>query len=937
MKARTRVAAAILAFAALPLGLVNWASLRERQIDAAAYADRVVLGNAQELAELLERTRTRWLDIVRADARLPGLSEMLDPKSPDDVIRRGRFLEALAGRDAINIHSVALVNMNGLVVDDSRAIQRGTDESLEPWILRTLATGQPQLIGPYQSPKEESASLYAAAMVRDRAEERRGVLRFRIAAAALDQVMGSALVASPGLSASLFDESGALLAAVGPLAATPLTDSSIVDDASIEPFTLRDERVSIAPVKNTGWRVVVRQPASLWAAPQRTLQRDWLIETALLFGMLLAAAFWLGGRIAEPLSRFRDVAVRLARGDYSPVRAGTGPDEARQLGRALDGLANRLTETVGSLESELQERRRAQEALRASREQYLALVERLPGAVYRCRSEPGWPMDYLSPQIQKLTGYTAAELLAGDGTGFSALVLDDDVPLTLAIGEAALREGRNFELRYRIRHADGRIRWIWELGNVERDSHGRASELTGVFFDITAQQTTEQAMNLLRGHIDAQVGGDYFAALATGLARVLDVDHVMIGRFLGDPPTDLDTLALSRRDGGSDHLRFNIAGTPAGEVLVAGRLDAEDALQERYPADLDLAERKSRSYAGRRLDDRDGRPIGVLAVIDSKPRRENDEGVGLIDLFQARVAAELERVIAQEELQILAETLENRVTERTSELEAANVSLSEAMLQLVQREKMASLGNLVAGIAHELNTPIGNALTVATALSDLQTEVGLALDTGSLKRSTLERYIAENNDAARLIERNIQRAAELIRQFKQVAVDQASMRRRGFNLDELVRDVLATISPLLRRTPHQVEVEIPTDITLDSYPGPLEQVLTNLIENSLIHGFPKGATGRIRISAQQTGERVQLRYADNGVGIPPMLQHRVFDPFYTTKMGQGGSGLGLYLVYTLVHGPLGGTIQLDESPPRGTTFAMDLPTHARNIDEDAER
>jgi signal transduction histidine kinase len=501
-------------------------------------------------------------------------------------------------------------------------------------------------------------------------------------------------------------------------------------------------------------------------------------------------------------------------------------------------------------------------------------------------------------------------------------------------GEAAMREGRSFELRYRIRHADGRIRWIWELGNVERDANGQMTELTGVFFDITAQHTTEQAMNLLRGRIDAQVGGDYFAALAKGLARVLDVDHVMIGRFLGEPPSRLDTLALSKRDGGNDHLCFDISGAPSGIVLKAGRLDVEDDLHSRYPADLDLAERKSRSYAGRRLDARDGRPLGVLAVLDSKPRRQDDESVALIDLFQARAAAELERVIAQESLQHLADTLENRVAERTEELEAANASLSEAMSQLVQREKMASLGNLVAGIAHELNTPIGNALTVSTALSELQTELSEALDAGALKRSMLERHIRENSDAARLIERNLQRAAELITHFKQVAVDQTSMRRRDFHLDELVRDVLSTVSPLLKRTPHRVDVDISPGLALESYPGPLEQVLTNLIENSLIHGFQEGSTGRILISATQIEDRVQLNYSDDGIGIPALLQHRVFDPFYTSKLGQGGSGLGLYLVYTLVHGPLAGTIQLDDSPGQGARFTMVFPLSAPEVDEE---
>ena len=318
----------------------------------------------------------------------------------------------------------------------------------------------------------------------------------------------------------------------------------------------------------------------------------------------------------------------------------------------------------------------------------------------------------------------------------------------------------------------------------------------------------------------------------------------------------------------------------------------------------------------------------MLAVLHGQPMAADDAAARLLDLFQARVAAELERVIAEEDLQRLADTLENRVAERTRELEAANASLSQAMEQLVQREKLASLGSLVAGVAHELNTPIGNALTVSTALNDIHRQFADELAKGAVRRSALDRFVAENSEATALIERNLQRAAALISHFKQVAVDQASVRRREFDLAALVKDVLSTLSPRLKRSPHRVEVEIPAGLVLESYPGPLEQVLTNLIENSLVHGFEPGRAGVIRISAEVAGPRVRLRYADDGLGIPPALRHRVFDPFFTTKLGQGGSGLGLYLVYNLVHGRLGGSIELLDGAGPGASFIVELPVVA---------
>lgn len=914
MKARTRVAAAILAFAALPLILVNASSLADRREAAARNADLILSGNADEAAALLTATRTRWLESVRADARLPIFEEILTAERSPAPLRLSRFFAAVGSRDTVNIGAIGVLDLQGRVVIDSQAVNVGRDESLEPWFLRVLASGQPQMIGPALAATEARPGLYVTALIRDAAEERRGVLRMRLEPALLGQVMASALVSPPGLSASLVDETGRVLVGVGPLGERPLALGATTAALATRVLTLGDERVAIEPVANSPWRIVARQPLDAWAAPQRALNRDWWLQTLLLLGLLLGASVLLGRRIAAPLARFSDVAGRLAEGDYSPVPRWPGAEEARHLGEALDGLAARLRDSIG--------------ALRESREEYLALVEQLPGAVYRCADRDGWPLEYVSPQIEQLTGFSAAELLAEDAEGFTRLILAEDLAaIRPAVSEATRTQGR-FELRYRIRHRDGRLRWIWELGSVHPATESSKGSLTGVLFDITERETANQAMGLLRGGVEARVGGDFFLALAAGLARVLDVDTVMIGRFLGVPTTRLSSLALAHRDGQSHGAEFDLAGTPTEATLAEGRIDVLDGVVQRFPDDTDLARRGLRAYIGRRLDDSHGRPIGLLAVLDTQPMAEDGPVARLLDLFQARVAAELERVIAEEDLQRLAETLENRVVERTRELESANASLSQAMEQLVQREKLASLGSLVAGVAHELNTPIGNALTVSTALHEIHRQFAGDLESGQLKRSALERFVQENTEATQLIARNLQRAATLINHFKQVAVDQASMRRRAFDLAELVVEVLSTLSPTLRRAPHQVRVEIPSGLCLESYPGPLEQVITNLIENSLVHAFRPGQAGTIRLSAEAFDGGVRLRYEDDGCGIPAEVRHRVFDPFFTTRMGQGGSGLGLYLVYNLVHGRLGGRIQLQEGTAPGACFIVELPVVA---------
>ncbi len=248
MKARTRVAAAILAFAALPLILVNVGSVMDRRADAARAGDLVLSGNADELAALLAATRSRWLESVRADARLPGVDEMLAGDGANDPVRTSRFFAAIGSRDAVNINAIGLLDLEGRVVEDSRAVNRRGDESLEPWFLRVLATGQPQMVGPYAAPGESVAGLYFTALVRDADERRRGVLRVRMEPSVLGQVMASALVATPGLSATLLDEDGRELIGVGALGETALDLGADPGGSEARVLSVDAERVAIAPV-----------------------------------------------------------------------------------------------------------------------------------------------------------------------------------------------------------------------------------------------------------------------------------------------------------------------------------------------------------------------------------------------------------------------------------------------------------------------------------------------------------------------------------------------------------------------------------------------------------------------------------------------------------------------------------------------------------------
>jgi len=296
-------------------------------------------------------------------------------------------------------------------------------------------------------------------------------------------------------------------------------------------------------------------------------------------------------------------------------------------------------------------------------------------------------------------------------------------------------------------------------------------------------------------------------------------------------------------------------------------------------------------------------------------------------------------VTAQREAQLqiveLNQQLELRVQQRTLKLEHSNTELAHALEklrhakdELVRADKLAALGSLVAGVAHELNTPIGNGLTVATTLDHRVKTLDSQVGTG-LRRSDLDQFVTDAKFATDVLVRNLMRAGDLVRSFKQVAADRASAQRRDFRLEDLVAETLITLNPAIRNSRCEVLQEIDPALSLDSFPGPLGQVLDNLINNALTHAFADGREGCIWISGCAEGNaRVTLAVRDNGVGIPLENQSRIFDPFFTTRLGQGGSGLGLHIVYNIVTDILGGRIEVQSEPGAGATFLLHLPLSA---------
>lgn len=304
--------------------------------------------------------------------------------------------------------------------------------------------------------------------------------------------------------------------------------------------------------------------------------------------------------------------------------------------------------------------------------------------------------------------------------------------------------------------------------------------------------------------------------------------------------------------------------------------------------------------------------------VQELPTHNRDEFGEVIEGFN-RIQRKLKTILEQTRE---AEEAASRSQQQTAQ---AYEDLSQAQHSLLQAERLASLGALVAGVAHEINTPVGITLTSASVLNDATQTIHATVTGGVIKKSDILSYLETAAESSRLILSNADRAAHLIQSFKQIAVDQTSEARRRFDLKNYIEEVILSLRPRLRQTKIRVEVVCPPDLAIDSYPGAFAQMLTNLTMNALIHAFDEQDEGLIEIHVSIEPSWVELRFTDSGKGIPKENLNKIFDPFFTTKRSLGGTGLGLNIVYNLVVKQFGGTIVVDSELGKGAQFTVRFP------------
>ncbi len=709
---------------------------------------------------------------------------------------------------------------------------------------------------------------------------------------------------------------------------------------------------------------------------------------------------------------------------------------------------------------DVSERNRAEEALRVSEEKFSAAINGSVDFISLSRLEDG-QFTLVNEAFEELTGWKAHEAIGKTSLELGIWHFPEERHALVA----RLRRGervRDFYLHLGTRSGEIKECLMSAVAvNVSGVPH-----MVVVVRDVSEQRRADRALRRLAQGSQNTSPEAFYESLVTDLAQALEFDISFIGLCEHDDPKRIRTLATYSADGRQQAFAYDSAGTPC-EGVLAGDICVHAAnVATRFPNDEMLIQKNLQAYIGAPLRGDDGKVIGLLVVMHTRPIKNTDLARSLVQVFAERAEAELAReranlaliasqtkfsalfhsspvamtvsrrgdnyavvdaneawerqfhltreqvlgtngpqlgfwrdpddratvlglaerdgeiraheawltrgdgeailcqisgrmiALGGEELLILAEeditekrrierelselntSLEQRVSDRTEALRVANDELSQTIEtlrrthdELVRAEKLAALGSLVAGIAHELNTPIGNCVTVASTLDEQLTQFVSELQSG-LRRSTLDSFTASTRMATDILLRNLHRASALVVSFKQVAVDQTSSQRRRFALEEVIAEIVLTLQPSIRKTTHSVEYSIPAEIVCDSYPGPLGQVIANLINNALLHGFEGRTDGKVWIGGRLlANERFELTVSDDGAGIPETFQSRIFDPFFTTKLGKGGSGLGLNIAYNVVTSVLGGEIAVTSSPGHGARFVIVAPLVAPIADD----
>jgi PAS domain S-box-containing protein len=594
----------------------------------------------------------------------------------------------------------------------------------------------------------------------------------------------------------------------------------------------------------------------------------------------LVAAIFVVRKTVRPLGAIATSIRALAAGEkHASIPATDVNNEIGDIARAAEVFRHTLVDADTAREAAV----RALAEQRLAEESYRKLFEGSIDGIYV--TTPGGALLNANPALARMIGYdTPANLIEGL----------NDIAHTLYVHAAArgeyellmARDGMVREFEYQVRRRDGAILWLSDSATTVRDDNGAVVRYEGTVRDITDQKRAEDAVaegrRLLQEVIDTVPA---VINVKDRKLRYILMNRYMAGIF-GIQPAD----AIGRTT--TDLMsRYGAEKTDVNDKRVLERGNELGFYEEEY---VD-ANGVMRHWLVNKLPlfDADGEIEHIVTVALDIGERKRGE-------FEMRKAKD--------------------------SAEAALRNLRETQNSLIEAEKLAALGRLVAGVAHEVNNPVGISLTVASSLERKSALFAAEVARGDLKRSSLNEFLETSRDASAQLVANLNRAAELIQSFKQVAVDRNYSDQRTFDLGDLTEQVVMSLRPGLRKHNLTLNVDCQPNLAMNSYPGPYGQVLTNLFLNSVAHAFPNGRSGTVDIQVRAAGkDNVEILFSDDGIGMSLDVRRRAFDPFFTTRRDQGGTGLGLHIVYNIVTNRLGGRLDLDSAPGGGTRIQILLP------------
>ena len=615
----------------------------------------------------------------------------------------------------------------------------------------------------------------------------------------------------------------------------------------------------------------------------RTLASDkWQSILLGVAGVLigLAAALFVVRQTVRPLKAIATAIHALAGGEKETSIPATGVhNEIGDIARAAEVFRRSLVDADAAREAAI----RALAEQRLAEESYRKLFEGSVDGIYV--TTPGGQILNANPSLARMMLYDSPQgLIRGINDISEGVYVHPEARVQYQ--QLMQRDGMVREFEYQVRRRDGSILWLSDSATVVRGEAGEIIRYEGTVRDITDQRRAEEA--IAEGRRLLQLVIDTVPAVIN--VKDKQLHYVLMNRYMA-----------------------GIFGIEAHEAI--GRTTSD--LMSRYGAQKTdendrrvLATGKELGFYEEEYRDSSGNLrhwlVNKLPLLDADGHVESIVTVAL-DIGE-RKRGELE------------------MREAKDAAEAALRNLRETQNSLIEAEKLAALGRLVAGVAHEVNNPVGISLTVASSLERKTALFAAEVARGDLRRSSLTDFLGAARDASGQLVANLNRAAELITSFKQVAADRNYSDQREFDLGDLTEQVVLSLRPGLRKHRLTLSVDCEPNLAMNSYPGPYGQVLTNLFLNSVAHAFPDGRAGTVDIKVRAAGpDYVEIIFADDGCGMSLDVRRRAFDPFFTTRRDQGGTGLGLHIVYSIVTNRLGGRLDLDSEPGRGTRVHIVLP------------